>query len=779
LNLCRTPIPVVIVCVAASCSSVALADVQFRRDVLPILSENCFACHGFDSHSREAGLRLDERAGALKKLESGEAAVVPGDPTTSELIRRILTDDVDERMPPKMSNKKLTAEQKRILQDWIKQGAEYQKHWSFDPPQPTAPPKLKDVGHPIDAFVRAKLIEKKLQPSPPAELVTQMRRVTLDMIGLPPTTAEVDAFLRDASVDPELAYSELVDQLLSSPRFGERWSRWWLDQARYADSHGYSIDGPREIWKYRDWVIDAFNADMPFDRFTVEQLAGDLLPNATIDQKIATGFHRNTQINMEGGVDPEQFRIESVFDRTATTGTVWLGLSVGCAQCHDHKFDPILQKEFYSLFAYFNDQDEPNLKVYDPNLDVAALKQEHADLKKKLESLLKSQSAEFAAWEKKLSPEAKKNLEAPIRKVLNTPAAKRNFDQKRQLFNHDFAASVESFRDLNERYNHVDQQLKAGASTMVLSERKEPRKSTVFIKGDFTRPADPVMPATPAVLHSPAPKQVRSNRLDLANWLMRKDNPLTARVIVNRIWQQYFGKGLVETDNDFGLQGRQPTHPELLDWLALEFQRSGWSMKAIHRLIVTSDTYRQSSNARKDLHEKDPTNDWLGRQMRLRLDAELVRDAALAVSGRLSEKVGGPPVFPPIPDGVMSLGQVKRDWKTSKGSDRYRRAVYTFVYRATPPPNLIVFDAPDGFLACTKRLRSNTPLQALTLLNDSAFVECAESLSRIIEAEGLDAAFRRCTARTPTADELAVLQSVPPLAAARVLLNLDETITRE
>jgi hypothetical protein len=769
---------VVAVSLAAPADSTIAADVQFRRDVLPILSENCFACHGFDQKARKADLRLDERAGAVMELPSGERAIVPKNAEKSELIRRIHADP-DEQMPPPKSGKKLTAAQKEILKRWIESGAEYSKHWSFEPPRPTAPPKIDAAAHPIDAFVRKTLADKKLSPSPPAELETILRRVSLDLIGLPPAPAEVDAFLEASNRNPELAYAELVDRLLANPQYGERWGRWWLDQARYGDSHGYSIDGPREIWKFRDWVVDALNADMPFDRFTIEQLAGDLLPNATVEQKIATGFHRNTQINMEGGVDPEQFRIESVFDRTATTGTVWLGLSVGCAQCHDHKFDPVLQKEYYQLFAFFNDQDEPTMRVYDPNFNVDATKAELAEAKAKLEALLKEKAGELAAWEKNLKPAVKKSLDAFARKQLKTPAAKRNFDQKRHIYAAGIGAMEETFQALNERYNRADKALKAGPTTMILAERKTPRKTTVLIKGDFTRPADAVEPGTPGVLHSPPKKNGRLNRLDLARWLVSKENPLTARVIVNRIWQQYFGKGLVESENDFGTQGKPPTHPELLDWLALELQRNSWNLKAIHRLIVTSDTYRQSSKARKDYNEKDPTNEWLGRQQRLRLEAELVRDAALSASGRLALKIGGPPVFPPIPDGALSLGQVKRDWKTSKGADRYRRALYTFIYRATPPPGLNVFDAPDGFLACTRRIRSNTPLQALTLLNDAGFVEFAESLTKIIEQEGVEAAFRRCTSRHPTSEEAAVLKELPPPAAARVLLNLDETITRE
>ena len=773
------PLQILTALACFSAPAPAADQVRFRRDILPILSENCFACHGFDAHARQAGLRLDDRASALAKLESGEHAIVPGDLTKSELLRRINADDPAERMPPPKSNKKLTAEQKELLKRWIASGAEYQKHWSFDPPQYVPPPKIDGVTHPIDAFVRERLAAKHLTPSPRAELETQLRRVTLDLVGLPPTPTEIDAFLASSKRDPDLAYAEVVDRLLANSHYGERWGRWWLDQARYADSHGYSIDGPREIWKYRDWVIDSLNDDMPFDEFTIEQLAGDLLPSSTVDQKVATGFHRNTQINMEGGVDVEQFRVESVFDRTATTGTVWLGLSVGCCQCHDHKFDPLPQKDFYRLFAFFNDQDEPSLKVRDPNLDVDAAKAELDDARHALAAYLTSNAPKLAAWEAKQSADRKKRFKAAEKKAFSTPAAKRSLEQNRLLFAAGPGDGDEAFRALNERYLRADAALKAGPTTMVLAERKTPRKTTVLIKGDFTRPADPVEPGTPGVLPASPTVNHRLNRLDLARWLVRNDNPLTARVIVNRVWQQYFGKGLVETDNDFGMQGRQPTHPELLDWLALEFQRRRWSLKALHRLIVTSETYRQSSKARKDLDELDPTNDWLARQRRLRLDAELVRDAALAVSDKLAEKMFGAPVFPPIPDGATSLGQVKRDWKTSKGADRYRRAIYTFVYRATPPPALNVFDAPDGQLLCTRRLRSNTPLQALTLLNDSAFLECASALAKTIQTDGFEAAFRRCTSRSPDADELGVLKKLPTLAAARVLLNLDETITRE
>jgi hypothetical protein len=659
--------------------------IDFNRDVRPILAENCLACHGFDPAHREAGLRLDTFEGATEDRD-GSRGIAPGNLDQSQLWQRITSMDSDEVMPPPGSQKPpLNATQKEVLKRWIEQGAKYDRHWAFEPPQRPAPPEVPGAVHPIDRFIQARLLEEAVPPSPVAELTTLIRRVSLDLTGLPPTPAQVDAFLQASHVAPDAAYLELVDELLRSPHYGERWGRWWLDQARYADSNGYSIDAPRQIWKYRDWVVEALNADMPFDRFTIEQLAGDLLPDATESQRIATGFHRNTQINEEGGIDKEQFRIDSVFDRVATTGTVWLGLTVGCAQCHDHKFDPIEQKEFYQLFAFFNNQDEPSMKVLDSE----------------------------------------------------------------------------------------------GVTTMVLAERPTPRQTTIFIKGDFTRPAEEVLPGTPDVLHPFQAPEGYPNRLHLAQWLVSPQNPLTARVIVNRLWQQLFGRGIVETENDFGTQGTSPSHPELLDWLATEFVARQWSLKEMHRMMVTSHTYRQSSTVRPEVQARDPQNYLLARQQRLRLDAEVVRDVALVASGLFSPKLGGPPVYPPIPDGVMSQGQVKRVWAVSQGADQYRRGLYTFLYRGSPPPSLNVFDAPDGVSTCTRRLRSNTPLQALTLMNDSAYFEFAVALEKLIQNEGLTSAFRRCTSREPDPEELAILTSLDPLNAARALLNLDETITRE
>ncbi|MBI5802745.1 MAG: PSD1 domain-containing protein [Verrucomicrobia bacterium] len=784
--------------------------VEFSRDVRPILSENCFACHGFDKAARKAELRLDTRAGATATTD-GITAVVPGKPNASELIARILTSDVDDVMPPKKSGKHLTATQKETLRRWIEQGATYQRHWSFESPKRVMPSPVPGTAHPVDRFIQARLAAEKLAPSRLADSATLIRRVSLDLIGLPPTTAEVDAFVAATKKDADGAYRQLVDRLLASPHYGERWGRWWLDQARYADSNGYSIDAPRQIWKFRDWVIAALNADMPFDQFTIEQLAGDLLPNATESQKIATGFHRNTQINQEGGIDKEQFRVDSVFDRVATTGTVWLGLTVGCAQCHDHKFDPIEQKEYYRLFAFLNNQDEPTLKVLDPGAGASELTTEFKAIEDKLKAYVKDHADELAKWEAGLTPEIMKSLSPAITKIVAVPMEKRTFAQNKTLFAGGIGG-VGPFRLLNDRHTELDTLLNQGVTTMVMKELPKPRKTTVFIKGDFTRPADEVTPGTPAVLHPFEKPAGQPTRLDLARWIVSPQNPLTARVIVNRVWQHYFGRGIVETENDFGLQGTAPSHPELLDWLALEFQKPGgdgvwrlgdgvrneapktfertaktpdpgpqtaWSLKSLHRLIVTSHTYRQSSSDRPELRQKDPNNYLLARQQRLRLDGEIVRDVALAASGLLSPKLGGPPVYPPIPDGVMGQGQVKRTWAVSKGEDKFRRGLYTFVYRASPPPSLNVFDAPDGFSTCTRRIRSNTPLQALTLMNDSGFFEFATALEKIIQKDGLETAFRRCTTRAPKSDELAVLKKLDTLNAARALLNLDETVTRE
>ena len=776
---------IVLVSLFAFPSSCYSKDVQYNRDVRPILAEKCFACHGFDQDKREAGLRLDTQDGSQAILESGTVAIKPGEPDQSELIHRITSADHSLVMPPAELGKQLSQHEIETLKKWITQGAQYEKHWSFIKPTKTEPPQIavsqdpSPVSHPIDRFIRARLAASGLAASSEADRITLLRRVSLDLTGLPPSLAEIDEFVAASNQDRDQAYQNLIDRLLQSPAYGERWGRWWLDQARYADSNGYSVDAPRQIWKYRDWVISALNNDMPFDQFTVEQLAGDLLPNATISQQIATGFHRNTQINQEGGIDPEQFRIDSVFDRVATTGSVWLGLTIGCAQCHNHKFDPITQKEYYQFFAFFNNQEEPSLTVYEDGFDAPALQQQRKQLVARIDELVKASNEALTAWEASLTKEQRDALPADLKKILDLEVGKRNDAQRRSLYAEGPGKNESSFQELQTQLQQVDKQLEKNTTTLILRELATPRKTTVFVQGDFTRPADEVSCGTPSALHSMDNSGEKTNRLDLAKWIASRSNPLTARVIVNRVWQQYFGRGIVETENDFGLQGSAPSHPELLDWLAVEFMDRGWSLKELHRLIITSHVYRQSSNDRLDIREKDRTNELLARQRRLRLDAEIVRDVSLASCGLLSSKIGGPPVFPPIPQGVMGLGQSNRAWNVSEGEDRYRRGLYTFVYRATPPPSLNVFDAPDGYSTCTRRVRSNTPLQALALMNDAAFFEFAQAMDKLIQKEGLETAFRRCTSRTPSDNELAVLKQLDTLSAARVLLNLDETVTRE
>ena len=663
-----------------------------------------------------------------------------------------------------------------LLVSWMGLGlsAKEGEHWAFIAPQRHAQPAVKQKGWPknaIDHFILAELEAANLQPSAEADKITLLRRVYLDLIGLPPTPTEVKAFLANKRPD---AYERVVDQLLASPRYGERWGRHWLDAARYADSDGYSHDAPRIMWQYRDWVIRAINDDLPFDQFVIEQLAGDMLPDATAAQRIATGFHRNTQINTEGGVDREQFRIDSIFDRIATTGEVLFGLTFGCAQCHDHKYDPIKQVEYYQMFAYYNQVDEPRREIpTDADLNAQTVHDQ------KITALtIKVNNAEQGS-------DALKKLKAELAQLK----------KKRPR----------------------------STTALVMMQRSSPRMTHRFIQGNFTRPAEVVKPGVPSILHS-FPRAETANRLDFARWVTSRNNPLMARVTVNRMWLHYFGKGIVVTENDFGTQGSAPSHPALLDWLATEFMRAQWSRKSMHRLIVTSATYRQSSKRRSDLTDTDPYNKLLGRQSRLRLDAEIVRDNALSASGLLSTKMGGPGVFPPQPPGCMNLGQHRRNWTASKGEDRYRRAVYTYRWRATPHPALKVFDAPDAFASCTRRIRSNTPLQALTLLNDPAFFEIAQGLAERILKEGDKAdkarialGFRLSLGREPDTRELTVLESflnkqrqlysgmdavaLTPVVQrahggqavaetqrseqaawtmlARVLLNLDETITRE
>ena len=654
------------------------------------------------------------------------------------------------------------------------------RHWAFIKPVRPALPQVRNMEWPrngIDYFVLARLEKEGSAPSPEASRETLVRRLYLDLVGLPP-----DARLYDGE------YDGLVKSLLASAHHGERWGRWWLDVARYADSNGYSIDAPRSIWKYREWVIHALNRDLPFDQFVIEQLAGDLLPNATLEQKIATGFNRNTQINQEGGIDPEQFRVESVMDRVNTTATAFMGLTVACAQCHDHKYDPISMREYYQFYAFFNNTvddghgkgaPEGVLEIPGEVESSDTLEKEIEEAQSDLDRYLNTHGDALAKVEQAAD---RAKLKPAVREAIAIPFAERTFQQKRIAYAA-FRSDDAEFKARNTKLTRLEKKEAKPITTLVMKELKEPRETVVFIKGDFTRRGEKVSPGVLKVLHSPTdPLQ---NRLDLARWIVHPENPLLARVIVNRVWQQYFGRGIVETENDFGVQAPPPTHPELLDWLATEFMQT-WSLKHIHRLIVSSATYRQSSKVRPELATLDPNNKLLARQNRLRLDAEVVRDMALAASGLLNPKVGGPSVFPSQPAGVMAFGQVKREWKPSTGPDRYRRGMYTHFWRATPHPALIVFDSADGFSTCTRRIRSNTPLQALTLLNDEAFYECAQALAKRVEphdGDQIDYAFHLCVSRKPSRDEHArlsdLLKSTDWPTVARVLLNLDETITRE
>ncbi len=676
-------------------------------------------------------------------------------------------------------------------------------HWAFRAPVRREPPAVERAASTrgaIDSFVLARLERHGLGLSPEAERTTLIRRLSLDLTGLPPAPAEVDDFLADGRPD---ALERLIDRLLASPHFGERWGRHWLDLARYADSNGYTRDNAREIWPYRDWVIDALNRDLPFDRFTIEQVAGDMVPGATPGQVIATGFHRNTLVNEEGGTDREEFRVEAVADRLATTGVVFLALTLNCARCHDHKYDPVSQQEYFELFAFLNSCDEPRV---DAPTD---------------EQLARGEVERRDAILERIRP-----LEAELEKLKKA-------DKSDKADKPDGADQSESGADraarerITARIKELRDSLPRIPTTLVMRERAKPRVTHVHVRGSFLDRGERVSPAVPGVLHSLRQRGETPDRLDLAHWLVDPSNPLTPRVAVNRVWQRLFGRGIVETENDFGTRGAAPTHPALLDWLAIELVGRQWSLKSMIREVVTSATYRQSSRRRPELDRVDPENRMIGRQTRLRMEAEIIRDSALTASGVLSRRIGGPSVHPPQPEGVFEFTQDIKPWPTERGADRFRRGMYTRFWRSSPYPALMVFDFPDSNVSCTRRPRSNTPLQALTLANDTTFVECAQILARRIafsdaadDASRVRLAFRRCLAREPTAAErdrlLAVVRSqrerfagAPEDAAAlaglanagdagtpaedrhdaielaawtavaRVLLNLDEFVTRE
>lgn len=990
----------------------AESPIDFQRDIRPILSDRCIACHGPDEEHRKAKLRLDIESEA--KME----AIVAGNAEASEVFLRIISDDPDDVMPPPKMGKGLNAEETELIRRWINEGANYEAHWAFQAPVRPELPEVRQsdwVRNPIDTFILSRLEAEGLAPSPEADPATLQRRLSFDLTGLPPV-----AFEKAMS----------VDDLLASPAYGERWARKWLDAARYADSSGFEKDKPREVWFYRDWVIHAFNRDLPYDRFIIEQIAGDLLPDASQDQHVATGYLRNSMVNEEGGIDPEQFRMEAMFDRMDAIGKGVLGITVQCSQCHTHKFDPLTQTEYYEMFAFLNNSSEGSMAVYSPE----ELKQRESIVSRvrEFESKLRKEhpgwKQEMAAWERKVTskslpkwevlaldpldsaaggqkfllqpdgsylaqgyqptktsplfrtqsklaritalqvelltdgnlprngpgrsklgtaaltefrvnarpisskdkPAAQKiasatadlslpkfplpdlfhdksdkkrflgpidfaidgdqltawstdagpgirnvsrkavfTFETPIeneggshleiileqrhggwnnnadmshglgrfrisatgepavsadpvprevREIFAIPAAKRSPQQVDTVFRY-WRTTIPEFSETNEAIAELWKQHPEGVSQLVLAELPSPRSTHLLHRGDFLSKEEQVQPATPAFLH-PLPEDAPRTRLTFARWLVDRDSPTTARALVNRVWQSYFGTGITRTSEDLGLQGEMPTHPELLDWLAVEFMENGWSLKHLHRLITDSATYRQSSVVSPERQERDPDNRLLARGPRFRLESEAIRDNALAISGLLHQKVGGPSVYPPAPAELFvppaSYGY--KTWVVAEGPDRYRRALYTFQYRSSPYPGQQVFDAPTGELSCVQRNRSNTPLQALTTLNEPLFVECARNLAKTGLADGggsdeeiLTFLFQRCVSRGPLPREQAVLLDLlskqhsriasgeidsnqlaslsaedldsEELAAwtvvARTLLNLDETITKE
>jgi Protein of unknown function (DUF1553)/Protein of unknown function (DUF1549)/Planctomycete cytochrome C len=1015
--------------------------IEFARDVRPILADNCFHCHGPDDAQRQAELRLDLWEGA-GDIRGAEDVIIPQKPEESELVARITNDDADVRMPPADSGKSLTPEQIETLRAWVAQGGDYKQHWAFQPPQRPAVPSVKNAGwvrNPIDAFVLARLEQEGLEPSRPASAPTLLRRLSLDLIGLPPTLEEIAAYESSAG---DSTIEQDVERLIASPHFGERWARVWLDVARYADSDGFEKDKPRLVWMYRDWVVGALNAGMPYDQFLIEQIAGDLLPGATQDQRVATGFLRNSMLNEEGGIDPEQFRMEAMFDRMDAIGKGMLGLTIGCAQCHSHKYDPLTHTEYYRMFAFLNNSHEAQITVYTPeqqaewqqtdalirqiedrlrtanpdwaermaaweetvrndqpewtvvrpeldssgdqkhylqedgsvvaagyaptttetkfvvdvkspriaavrlellndanlphggpgrapnglcaltefDIDAAPLDkpQEQTALKftsasadvnppeRELEKMFHDRTdrrrvtgpIEYAndddqltAWGLDIGPgrsnvprkavftldkpleltggarltfkltqnhggwnsddnqnnnlgrfrfavtaaenAAADPLPSDVRAVLQVPSAERAPQQIERVFSY-WRTTVPEWQEENRRIEALWQSHPRGTTQLALQEREKPRPTHRLERGNFLAPAEAVSPGVPAFLH-PLPEDNESkrtpSRLDFARWIADRRSPTTARSIVNRIWQAYFGTGLVETAEDLGSQGASPSHPELLDWLAVELMDHDWDLKHLHRLIVTSATYRQASAVTPELLARDPSNRLWARGARRRVDAEIVRDVALAASGLLNRKLGGPSVYPPAPEFlfVPPASYGPKTWATDMGPNRYRRGLYTFRFRSVPYPVLQNFDAPNGEFACARRVCSNTPLQALTTLNETLFMDCARELALKTLAEGgatdaerLNYAVRRCLARDPKAEELPVLEdflarqkqrfngggtdpwkllaendeakhklaakipdgaTAADLAAwtalARVVLNLDETITKE
>jgi hypothetical protein len=717
--------------------------IRFNRDIRPILADKCFQCHGPDAQKRKGDLRLDRRDDE-SDISGAESVLVAGDIDDSELIQRITADDANERMPPAEAKRQLTREEIELLKTWVGQGAKYESHWAFIQPARPHLPTVKNTDWPqngIDYFVLARLEKDQQQPSPAANRRSLARRVSLDLVGLPPDWAAVNAFVAD---DSPQAYQRFVEKLLKSPCYGEHWAVMWLDAARYADTNGYNNDTPRYNWRYRDWLIQALNRNMAYDQFVTEQLAGDLLPEATVDQQIASGFNRNHNVTSEGGIIDEEYRLEYVADRVHTTATVFMALTIRCARCHDHKFDPISQREYYQFFAFFNQVPETGYHkehVGNPNPVIKA-----ATARQKAE--LAAVATELVECERRLADLAT------------------NLTEKEQTTDHEFLRLSELKKTISAKHKALDKMV---PTAMVMRDMPKPRDTFVLQRGAYDKPTGKVWADVPSVL-PPFPTGAARTRLGFSQWLMSRNHPLTARVIVNRIWAEVFGRGLVTTLEDFGTQGASPSHPELLDWLSVELIDSGWNVHHLLRLIVSSSTYRQAAMVMPEALRRDPGNKFYSRGPRFRMKAEVLRDTALAASGSLVHRLGGPSVRPYQPAGLWVEVQVTDDsysggpYVQSTGDDLYRRSVYTWWKRTCPPPNLNTFDAPEREFCRVQRSRTNTPLQALVLLNDPTFVEAARQLAqRVIVQAGpevhdrISLAFQRSLSRTPQPRELAVL----------------------
>ena len=792
----------------------ASVDINFTRDIGPILAERCFSCHGPDEEARASGLRLDEYAGATEE-RGGRRAIAPGAPAASELMARIRTDDPARRMP--LGRDPLSEGQIQLLEEWISSGAKYERHWAYEKPERPQPPPVSDAGwarNPIDRFVLSKLDATGLKPSGAAEPAVLMRRLYLDLIGIPPSPEQIDDFLAHPTDE---AYLAKVEELLESPQYGEHWARHWLDLARYADSNGYQHDDPREIWPYRDWVVRAFNDDMPFDRFTVEQLAGDLLEAPSLDQLVATGFNRNSPMNGSGGSKIDEVRNAMLVDRVNTTATVWLGTTLGCAQCHTHKYDPFTIEEYYRFYAYFDrGVDETvlhgggNTRKYYVGAKVelpvpkgrrsryAAVKAQHEYVKMLINQAEFAAVADLPKWVERQA--TNRDLHPNAVRALAKPVEERT-ESDNNAIRDAFLKTRPEVAEPRKELEKLVKRMKALAppTTLIMADKPSPVQSFVLERGQIGTRGKAVEPGTPAALHTLDPDLPRS-RLGLAKWITSPENPLTARVTVNRIWAEVFGRGIVASVEDFGQQAEAPTHPELLDWLAVEFVDGGWSIKNIVRLIVTTATYRQSSRGSPEVLEQDPDNTLLAVGPRFRLPAEAIRDAVLAAGGLLSLKMGGPPVHPPQPDGLWKeiSTATDPDYPTSEGEDKHRRGIYTVRRRGAPYPSFTTFDASTRLDCVAMRARTNSPLQALTLLNDPVYVEAADALAKLVmdrraasDRDRLAYAFRRAVTRAPSAAELQELarlldqfretsdhEAEAWASLARVLLNLDETITK-